>query len=852
MTTIDLSGLWRYETDPEDTGVQREVYRRPLKETGFRLPGSACENRVGTAFDPAQHPFSAIIRAPRERFEYIGPLWLQREFVFPEEAAGQDVTLLLERVNMASDLWVDGKKAGRRIISLSAPHAYALPALAPGKHTLTLRLDNRELISNGDWASAYSIDTQGFWIGVAGRIELQCRPCWHIARVDVFPDETGAEVHLIAATDLHVPAVLAEGKATLYAVAPDGTQLPAVTVPVGLFTRRQRVVCRYDIADPAWWSEFSPALYTLHVSLEAEGHASCAECRFGMRTVRREGRRFLLNGRPLALRGTIDCAQFPLTGYPPTDRETWRTRMRTLKRCGLNNVRFHAWCPPEAAFEAADEVGMYLQIELPLWLNRDIGLPEVGDDPIHRPFYMQEAMRIVRQYGNHPSFLLFSCGNETMGDFELLDDVIRLLRATDARRLYTLISNFDHPVQPSEDYFSAFSTAGMPLRIQHMHDQVALATDVDFRKSVLATPAPIVTFEVGQYCFYPDVSVAADYTGAMEPCNFAWIDQAMREKGVRGRLPEYLKASGDLAVKLYKEDIEAALRTEELGGFQLLALSDYTGQSTATVGLLDVFLRGKGVCPPEAFRCFCDSVVPLFKARRIFTPDDALEADLALYDHGPEPIENPVYQVEITRNGAIFWQVRTTQTHLSIPLRSIDRSCCLKVKVTVNGHSNHWQVYVFAPDAAPAASILRTPEELAQAMQAGGRHIALASCFTDSAQGSFIPVFWSPVHFPSDKPCGMMIDASHPALRGFPTGVCPDYQWQALLDASRNLPIPQGSTVIMEAVPNYVDNTPRSPLYETRCGQADLLVCGFDIDADAPPARQLKASLCRYAAGARG
>lgn len=846
MTAIDLSGTWRYETDPEDTGLQRKLYTQVLPQEGFRLPGSASENHVGRPFRAADHTFREIIRAPHERFEFIGPLWLQREIDLPD-LGDQQLTLFLERVNMTSQLWVDGEPAGRQVISLSVPHTHALPPLSPGRHTLTLRLDNRPLVSNGTWASGYSIDTQGYWIGVAGRMELQLQPRWRLERLGVHPSEDDMDVELFVFTDIHVPATLMPGTVTLRVTEPGGHPLPPVTLPITLFTRQQRLRLHMPLPRVTLWNEFTPARYTLTATLEAGGHTCQGSCLFGLRQPRVFNQRLFLNDRQLALRGTIDCAQFPLTGYPPTDRATWLHRMRTLKAWGLNHVRFHAWCPPEAAFEAADEAGMYLQIEMPLWLNQDIGQPELGDDPIHRPFYMQEALSIIKQYGHHPSFLLFSCGNETMGDFELLDDIIRMLKAIDSRHLYTLTSNFDHPVQPSEDYFSAFCTSGLPLRIQHLHDRVARATDVDFSKSAAATPAPILTFEVGQYCLTPDVRIIEDYTGAMEPCNFQWIRQQMEERGVLKLLPAYLAASGDLAVKLYKEDIEAVLRTEDLGGFQLLSLSDYTGQSTACVGLLDVFLRSKGVCSPEDFRCFCGSVVPLFKARRIFSNQETLEADLQLYDHGPKPIDRPIYHVNITRDGIPFWNTQTTQTHLSVPLQGIDCSSELDVTVTVAGHSNHWQVYVFVPaEAADEVPVLRTPEQLTRAAQTCGHYLALSSCFPDTTQGSFCPVFWSPVHFPSASPCGMIIDATHPALAGFPTECYPDYQWKDLLERSRNAVLPEGARPIMEAVPNFTDSTRRSPLYEMQLGQAQVLVCGFDLKQEDLPTRQLRASLCHY------
>ena len=206
---------------------------------------------------------------------------------------------------------------------------------------LTLRLDNRPLITNGTWASGYSVDTQGYWIGVAGCMELSCAPAWRLDGAEIFPDETGVTAQLMMVSTLHMPPTLAEGVVTLTATAPNGRTLPPQTTPVKLFTHRQRVACRYEIADPVYWDEFNPALYQLHVHAEFGEHVCEGDYTFGLRTVRRQGRTMLLNGRPLALRGTIDCAQFPLTGYPPTDLATWQERMQTLKSYGLNHVRFH-------------------------------------------------------------------------------------------------------------------------------------------------------------------------------------------------------------------------------------------------------------------------------------------------------------------------------------------------------------------------------------------------------------------------------------------------------------------------------------------------------------------------------
>lgn len=113
------------------------------------------------------------------------------------------------------------------------------------------------------------------------------------------------------------------------------------------------------------WDEFSPSLYDLKLSVkDAEsGETDVYAERFGFRDVKVVDGKLTINDRRLFLRGTLDCAVFPKTGFPPTDVESWKKIYTTCRQHGLNHVRFHSWCPPEAAFVAADEMGMYLEIE---------------------------------------------------------------------------------------------------------------------------------------------------------------------------------------------------------------------------------------------------------------------------------------------------------------------------------------------------------------------------------------------------------------------------------------------------------------------------------------------------------
>jgi len=851
MKTIDLRGNWLYKTDYDDLGTLNKYYKDTFELGGFMLPGSACENGIGKKQEYFDSLTKEAVRAPRERFEYIAPLWLQREIVVPEEFEGKHIRLFLERVNIASELWVDGEKIGRQIIELSAPHIYNLTGkITPGKHTLTLRIDNRDLLNLATMASGYSIDTQGYWNGIIGRIELQCEDIFHLDNIQVYPKENGIDMRIVETSDVYSPFERRNAEIELFVTTPGGKKLPIKHFSREIFNSKQVEYLSYEFADIESWSEFHPALYTLNVKYTCEGVTDEKSVKFGMRIIETKNKQILLNARQIALRGTIDCAIYPLTGYPPTDIETWRKNFKAIQNYGLNHVRFHAWCPPENAFNAADELGIYVSVEMPLWLNRDVCALELGEDISHRQYFMNEAITISKTYGNHPSFIMFSNGNENMGDFDLLDDITTCIKAYDGRRIYTLTTNFDHPVLPCEDYLCAYEAGGHKVRIQDIQDIAAESTGLNYSNAVNDVPVPVVSFEIGQYCVYPDVEITEKYTGNILPANFDVIKKEMMKKNVYHKLKDYVKASGDLAVKLYKEDIEAALRTKDFGGFELLSLCDYTGQSTATVGILDAFFNSKGLIEPHMFRQFCNSVVPLFKAKRIFKNSEMLEAEVDLYDFGEMKMKKPVFSLKIYSGNEIFYQTQTAERKVSIPISGITKSSQLKVELAVGDYTNSWNIYVFGDSTAKEdVRTIGTEEELKEIIKDGGRAIVTADCIKNPIEGSFIPVFWSPVHFPSQKPCGAIIDDAHPIFENFPTEKYPDYQWKALLDNSKSVDISSFGNdfkPIIEIVPNFVDNTPSSPLFTAKVGNAELLFYGFDINATDIPSIKLRECICNY------
>jgi len=422
--TMNLAGTWAFTLDPQDRGIAEMWPTNVLPDT-IGLPGTTDAAKRGMP-NPNPPTLDGLYRPN----SYEGVAWYQRDIEIPGAWKGMRVTLFLERVRWATQVWLDGEPVGTVQDSLIAPHEYDLGTdLAQGRHRLTIRVDNTARIALGPFVSALYGGTPGNLNGIVGRIELNATaPVW-IDDVQVYADMERkcavASVRLGNAT----------GKAGSGTIVAAVASLPtkAVSAAVGWGVTGGTAVLSVPLGDGMkLWDEFTPNLYTLHVSLvDALATVDTRTVTFGMRSFAACGTQFTLNNRPVFLRGTLECHVFPLEGVPPTDVPSWQRIYRTIKSYGLNYMRFHSWCPPEAAFAAADIEGVMLQAEAP---RANVN---AGDNPRRDAFTEAELLRMVRTYGNHPSFCLMTLGNEYGGADELLTRWVGMLIKADPRHLYT-------------------------------------------------------------------------------------------------------------------------------------------------------------------------------------------------------------------------------------------------------------------------------------------------------------------------------------------------------------------------------------------------------------------------------
>ena len=391
------------------------------------------------------------------------------------------------------------------------------------------------------------------------------------------------------------------------------------------------------------------------------------------RDFRIEGAHFYADGHPVFLRGKHDAAVWPLTGHVDMTVEGWMKYLGICSAYGINHVRFHSWCPPEAAFVAADSLGIYLQPELPFWGSFD------DKDEKLMTFLHQEGENILREYGHHPSFRMMALGNELWGSIDKMKEFVDDFREIAPDKYYTFGSNYYlgyQGVKEGMDYFTTCRIGGEGWGKYNTHTRGSFSfadaydggiinhfrpnttmnfdeacdkwaspqpwqrQDVEQTSYKRAAGIPIISHETGQFQTYPDFREIKKYTGVLYPYNFEIFRRRLAAAGMLSQADDFHKASGLWSVKLYKADIEMDLRTKNMAGFQLLDIQDYPGQGSAFVGILDAFMESKGITTANEWHQWCSSVVPLLVTDRFcYDENEMMNAKVQIANYGGESLK---------------------------------------------------------------------------------------------------------------------------------------------------------------------------------------------------------------------
>lgn len=878
MRTIDLHGIYEVTTDSE------EIYHAIL-------PGTLDENKIGHPDNCANkwHPdvdldanqdvnsglfIEGVITSRFTRScTYEGLATFQRTFTYHDVSNKHSRFFIeVERARQLQLLLNGEVIAPFEPGTLSTPYLFEITSEMKEQNQLLFLSDN----SYNGWpkqailySSAASDETQTNWNGLLGYIRLRVENQNFISHLQIYPKGKTISVCI----EISASVACTE---TLYLESPalKKTYSQTVTLKEG---KNSITIADLSLAEHVLtWDEYEGNLYPLQLygsELEAK------TVHFGVRDFKDRGDgTFSLNDHRIFLRSEANCCVFPETGHMPMDLVSWRSILELYKSYGVNCVRFHSHCPPEAAFMAADEIGILIQPELSNW---DPKTAFESDESIR--YYTQELISILKAYANHPSFVMLTFGNELHGNaqaVERMHALITLAKSIDDTRMYAIASNpfYGTPGADSESDFytsAAFyqdmirgTSVNMTGHINSSYPNSKTNYDDILKKIRQEYTKPVFSFEVGQYEVLPDFDEINDFSGVAIPNNLIAVQKNVEKKGFHTNWKERVAASGELSLIAYREEIEAALRTENLSGISLLGLQDFPGQGTALVGMLNAHLKPKpyAFATPARFRAFFSAVLPLLLLERYtYFSNETITVSTSIANYGKTSITGPL-SYELTDGKTVYYRhiagdvfcphsKLTPLGEICIPLDGIITPQKLVLRVHVGSFSNEYSIWVYPAEEQQIPDdiciVCSFPEAMIELEK--GKRVFLSptdreESFPSSVKTCFTTDFWSVGTFASQSGyMGCLIDSNHPLFADFPTDFHADWQWWIMTN-SRAMIVPNTLHSIVDALDCYARLRSLSFLFECKVGNGRLLVSSMGLlqKQQYPEVQALLSSIYRY------
>lgn len=937
---ILLNGKWHVVLEDGTTGQ-------------MDLPGTLDENGIGHRDVGANqwHPDAVLGNAAGEidkdapiatrftrRHTYEGEARISRKITVPDY--GTDRLFVLAERARALRLLVDGEACSVfRQGTLSTPYIFELTGAAPGEHEFTFLSDNsypgmpKAAIY---YSSAATDETQTNWNGILGECSMYTRPQNFIDSLRVYPRAVKKEEkNKAGGYVLDVCVELAPGAKKVYKDAKIILQSEALAAGELEDTQTLTEIISYSgegLAEAGtdkeenpktmeiWfrdlplrenvklWDEDEGNLYEMAVTLDngmsaEDKGGSTAECRtrFGIRSFGDNGSgRLALNGRAIFLRGEANCAEYLETGHPPMTIPEWKEMLLKYRSYGINFVRFHSHCEPEAAFAAADELGMLLQPELSHWDPKDA----FGTEESYR-YYRAELVDLLKTYANHPSFVMLTLGNELQAQDEgreRMRELVRTAKRMDPTRLYANGSNAfygEEGCDPESDFYTSQSCKDVVIRgtfsgmrgylnenypsADRTYDEAMAEIRKEYQK-------PVFSFEVGQFEVLPDFEELESFHGISDPVNLKLIKKRVEERGLLPTWEKYVEATGELSRLAYREEIEAAMRTRELSGISLLGLQDFPGQGTALVGMMNSHLEPKpyDFARPERFREFFQECRILVKLPHYtYEAGERLIAEVEAANFGKRNIEGVFCwtlagkksvsengncePAEIKSKNTVIATGEDTEIticrpgsytevgSLDIPLDFVEKNTALTLKVRIGDSISAYPIWVYRKTTPVCPeNVYETRAfdvKTREILQNGGRVYLSPDADKESLPNSiktqFTTDFWSVGTF-ADQEGGMgqLIDTEHPIFKEFPTDFHTDWQWW-IMATKRAVILPHPMKTIITEMDSYAFLRPMAQMIEFRCLKGKVLLSTMELHKSQqyPEVRALQASIYTYLSG---
>lgn len=485
----------------------------------------------------------------------------------------------------------------------------------------------------------------------------------------------------------------------------------------------------FYIKNPILWSLTEPYLYIYRLDItysDGEQEEHCG--RFGFRKIGQNGKNITINDKPVYIRGYIRGAKAHdhanLLGLSLKD--FYLKNLRQAKKFGFNYVRFHSVVPEEELFEAADEVGMLVHVELrpPHDIYNNLEEMITTGSAIVPEEFLKET---VDKYFNHPSFAVYCIGNEIK---RARSDDIRKIREKidelDGTRLFLDTCawgknnrpNVDMDVQHLSYYFPYGKHACMYDDTENL-----LAANVDENEPMkvetenceivrnLYFNVPLLAHEVCHYTALRDFySLKEKFikSGAAMPW---WLDEEIKlieEKGFKNSFSEMFKASKHFQFICWKTAYEEMRKSSLLGGFHFLQFADTDAYENSN-GVVDCFDDENCVKPEDFLKFNGDRVlIADLKTRNYFCADEITipvyfsnlgedaetraNLSLTLEKNGKAYVDCFMKNLDVSRKGSY----KLCKTKIILPKEEGVYALKLKLTTERGGYSeNEWTLWIY-------------------------------------------------------------------------------------------------------------------------------------------------------------
>ncbi len=617
------------------------------------------------------------------------------------------------------------------------------------------------------------------------------------------------------------------------------------------------------------WTPEEPKLYTLQIDC---GGATVRET-FGVRRLTADGVQLKLNGKPVYLRGVCEHCYFPETVHPVSDISFYRNAIRTIKNLGFNFIRFHTFVPCEEYMQAADELGIMLEVESP---NNTT---------------VEQWKEIVLFCRKHPSVVMYSCGNEMpftdsfIAHLNKCADVVH----ENCDSLYSPLSAlgrleynftpeqapvlkkkpFEHDPERFErvgkfaDVYNTFTNCHNSYESLKVNPE-----EVDSWSDVYGKPR--LSHEIGIHGTYTDLSLKSRYEGTRVGATdmFDSLERHLKDKGLYQKAPLYFKNSCQWQRLLRKHTFESARKSRNLAGYDYLGPIDTHWHTFGyDVGMMNEFYEMK---PGESVRNVLMYNAPTvlladLNADMNFSFGEVLRIGLSVSHYGQKALRKAQLNVRLTLGEQVLYSYcgqtaeitvgsicKLHELAVELPVRK--KPGKLKLYVTLDCGDvyaeNEWELYAFPRTGAVADENLivsgdMSLDELKEALRQGKNVLLLgAEPFANMPTSFQIAL--------AGRSSGNLatVISDHPALKDLPhDGYC-GWQFRRLLEDGRAVCFEDKRVPfdpIIEVVSTHKNVIPQAALFEFSALNGRVLVCSFHFEDTDPAAVWLKNQLIRYA-----